>query len=100
MISVWIHWVSFSVREYICNKEFAGSTNRCLGRLHIIHQSSADAAQTFHRQSKDVLRTQHRRSMNRAWTFRRQGVGDPQLATWQFMGICNGILWNSSDLRM
>ena len=54
-ISVRNRWVSFSVHEYIHNEEFAGSTNRCLGRLHIIHPHSADAAQTFHRLSMDVL---------------------------------------------
>ena len=33
-ICIWNRWVSFSVQ--VRNEEFTGSTNRCLGRLHIM----------------------------------------------------------------
>lgn len=69
-ISVRNHWVSFSVREYVCNGEFTGSPNHCMGRLHIRNTTHADAAQTF----------------------RGQGAGDTvRLAVRLFTGIRYGI---------
>ena len=55
MISIQDRWIFLYVQ--VCKKEFTESTNRCLGRLYIIHRRSVDAAQVLRGQSTDVLRT-------------------------------------------